>query len=296
MSDESELYHFLVENTTEGVYFVNRDRVITYWNRGAEQISGFAGADVIGVKCSAGMLNHVDDKGRSLCRTACPLQGTMDDGQPREIHVWMKRADGSRLPVWIRATPTRDADGTITGSMEVFSDDTSMIRSRTERLDQSHSESVDRTTGVRTRAYLTEELNSLCVMWARQGWPFGVTIVRIENYFDLDRQYGMQVADRALAVAARTLAQVLAYTAVVGRYSENEFVVLQPARDAKELAEIASRIKAMIDASLVHAGDEEIPLRCGVADAMIDAGETPEAVLIRISSLLEAGEQEPATV
>jgi PAS domain-containing protein len=37
----SMFYEKLLDNLQEGVYFVNRDRQITFWNDGAEQLSGY---------------------------------------------------------------------------------------------------------------------------------------------------------------------------------------------------------------------------------------------------------------
>ncbi len=35
MSDEIDFYKGLIDNLYDGVYFVDRDRKITYWNKGA---------------------------------------------------------------------------------------------------------------------------------------------------------------------------------------------------------------------------------------------------------------------
>jgi len=37
-------YESIIENLYDGLYFVDRDRVFTYWNKAAEQISGFSAA------------------------------------------------------------------------------------------------------------------------------------------------------------------------------------------------------------------------------------------------------------
>ena len=36
-----DVYKKMLENMDMGVYFVNRERQITFWNKGAEDISGF---------------------------------------------------------------------------------------------------------------------------------------------------------------------------------------------------------------------------------------------------------------
>ena len=43
-----DLYREIVENMHDGIYFVDRERRITYWNKGAERITGYTAAEVVG--------------------------------------------------------------------------------------------------------------------------------------------------------------------------------------------------------------------------------------------------------
>ena len=40
MSERDIFYKEILENLADGVYFVDRQRKITFWNKGAERISG----------------------------------------------------------------------------------------------------------------------------------------------------------------------------------------------------------------------------------------------------------------
>ena len=98
------LSRVIVDNLEDGVYFVDPERRITYWNRGAENITGYSADRVVDHRCYDNLLNHVDSSGRVLCFSACPLAQTIRDGQPRESLVWLKHRDGHRKPVRLRAT------------------------------------------------------------------------------------------------------------------------------------------------------------------------------------------------
>ena len=39
--EQFDFYKGLLDEISDGVYFVNRDRVITYWNKAAEELSGY---------------------------------------------------------------------------------------------------------------------------------------------------------------------------------------------------------------------------------------------------------------
>jgi PAS domain S-box-containing protein len=41
MATERNFYERLLDGISEGVYFMDRERIIRYWNHGAERITGF---------------------------------------------------------------------------------------------------------------------------------------------------------------------------------------------------------------------------------------------------------------
>ena len=50
-----DLMMSIVDSIAEGVYIVDRDRRIGFWNKGAERITGYARAEVVGSRCSSGV-------------------------------------------------------------------------------------------------------------------------------------------------------------------------------------------------------------------------------------------------
>ena len=59
MNLENDSYERILENLHDGLYFVDRDRTITYWNNAAEQISGFTAIEVVGKSCSDNILTKI---------------------------------------------------------------------------------------------------------------------------------------------------------------------------------------------------------------------------------------------
>ena len=77
-------YKEILDHLYDGVYFVDRERRITYWNHGAERITGYLAEQVMGRRCADNILEHVDAAGRLLCTGMCPLAASMLDGQQKE--------------------------------------------------------------------------------------------------------------------------------------------------------------------------------------------------------------------
>lgn len=149
----SELFKSLVDNFIDGVYFVDRDRAITYWNCGAERITGFRAEETVGTRCFDEILMHIDAAGTRLCRDGCPLAATIEDGKPREIEVFLHHKEGHRVPVLVRAAAIRDQTGTIVGELEVFSDNTPKMAALQRADDLEKIAFLDPLTGLASRAF-----------------------------------------------------------------------------------------------------------------------------------------------
>ena len=80
---------WLLDNLREGVYFTDLDRRVLYWSKGAERISGFPAAEVVGRRCSDNILTHVDQEGCALCAGECSLKAAMEDGEPRDSEIFL---------------------------------------------------------------------------------------------------------------------------------------------------------------------------------------------------------------
>lgn len=112
-----------LECMNEGVYITDLERRIIYWNKGAERITGWKAADVIGSRCSDNILCHVDRYGNRLCvDTHCPLLHAMSSGRRVDLPtlVFARGADGDQIPVTVTTAPYRAPDGTTIGGIEVF--------------------------------------------------------------------------------------------------------------------------------------------------------------------------------
>src|SRR5512138_459514 len=104
MEFKGDYFKVLLDNLYDGVYFVDRDRRITFWNKGAERLTGFSKQEADGRSCHDNFLTHIDENGRHLCLSGCPLAETIQDGRQRECDLFLHHKDGHRLPVSIRVS------------------------------------------------------------------------------------------------------------------------------------------------------------------------------------------------
>ncbi len=179
---DDHFYQEVLDNLYDGVYFVDRDRCITYWNKGAERITGYTSTEVVGRRCSDNILTHVDAKGNSLCLADCPVAHTMDDGASRSAEVFLHHKDGHRVPVSIRAIPLRNAGGEIEGAVEIFSDNT-LQTVMLDRIAQFEKLAyIDPLTGAANRRFTEITLQARIGELERYGWSFGVLFIDVDHF------------------------------------------------------------------------------------------------------------------
>jgi diguanylate cyclase (GGDEF)-like protein/PAS domain S-box-containing protein len=292
MEHTASFYRDLVDEMSDGVYFVDRARRITYWSRGAERLTGYRAADVMGSCCRDGMLNHVDADGVELCGASCPLLATIRDGRTREAHVFMHHADGHRQPVWVRAAPLRDELGKITGAVEVFSDDTAAVAARTQIGELERIASTDPLTGLGNRRYLEIQLSSRLNEWERYDLPFGVLMADIDLFKQVNDTFGHDVGDQALAMVARTLAFGLRGSDVVGRFGGEEFVVVVAHADAARLTAVGERLRSLVAASRLVAARTPVEVTISLGGTLVAPGDNAETMLRRADAMLYTAKKE----
>ena len=240
----------ILDSVGEGVYIVDLNRHIVFWNRSAERITGFSKAEVMGFDCGDNILNHVDQEGNRICLTGCPLHGTMLDGEERQASVFLTHKDGHRVPVEVKSMPLRDGTGAIVGAVETFVDSTNLYetRSQVERLRKAAL--LDSLTETGNRRYLDRELKRHLDQFARYGTPSAVVMADIDHFKVVNDTFGHEVGDRVLTMVAATLQRSLRPSDTLGRWGGEEFLLLLPnVESAEELRAMLERLRKMTAAS-----------------------------------------------
>jgi len=278
---DQAFYKEVLDSLTEGVYFVDLKRQVTYWNKAAERISGYAAQEILGKRCADNFLRHVDDAGNQLCTKGCPLAATMRDGELREASVYMHHKFGHRVPVFVRAAPMRDESGTIIGAVEVFSDNSSNLDLLSEMEDLRKEVLTDKLTGIGNRRYADISLERLAASLEESNVPFGVVFVDIDHFKNVNDTWGHHVGDRVIAMVAKTLTAVLRPLDVACRWGGEEFVVLIPNITVQGLATMTERLRMLVEHSWADHEGERIMVTASFGGAISEEGESPESVVAR---------------
>lgn len=286
MDYNQNFYLELIENLTDGIYFVDRERRILYWNKGAERITGFSKEEVIGTRCLDNILTHVTDQGVNLCQSACPLLQTLQDGKNREADVFLHHRDGHRQPVQVRVAPVRNAAGEITGAVELFSDN-SPSRALQQRVkDLEALAMLDPLTNLANRRYIQTQVEVHLEKMHRFGWPFGLLFWDIDRFKQINDTYGHDAGDEVLKCIAGTLSSNLRPFDIPGRWGGDELVTLIPNVDKNALLDIASRLLALARESYIVIGAETLRVSMSMGATLALPDDSAESLVKRADDLM----------
>ena len=281
-----DFYKKLLDNLFDGVYFVDRDRVITYWNKGAERISGYEAKQVLGHSCRDNILNHVTENGVQLCLTNCPLAGTMADGKPREAEIYLHHAEGHRLPVTVRASPIYDDEGKVIGAVETFSHNSKLADSRRQIYKLRKAALLDPLTNLANRRFINMRLHTMLKEYQDSNLPFGVLMCDIDGFKSVNDTFGHDVGDRVLCMVARTFQAVVRKTDLVGRWGGDEMVCIFPEVNQAGLLAISEKLRHMAGAARLDLENVSVFVRISGGCTLVNETDNVESVMKRADALM----------
>lgn len=287
MNLEIDSFESIIENLYDGLYFVNRDRVITYWNKAAEQISGFTAEEVVGKSCADHILTHVDSDGNNICTgTCCPLEATILDGKPREIELYIHHRDGHRIPVSIRATTLKDIDGNIIGGIELFSkiNDQTANELRVKELEKLAL--LDNLTQLPNRNYIEREILSRLEQHKRYKSAFGILFIDIDYFKNINDNHGHIAGDDVLKFVANTFIANARPFDLYGRWGGEEFIAIIHNINIEDLELIGNRLRSLIETSYIILEGKKLFVTISIGATLIKLNDTIDSLLKRADALM----------
>jgi PAS domain S-box-containing protein len=111
-----KLMESILESMEGGVLAMDKDSRITFFNRSAEEITGYSKEEALGKKCCDILKSEV-------CEESCPLEEVLEKEKPVfSYEISLTNQSGDQVPVNITTAPLRDNEGNIIGAVENFRD------------------------------------------------------------------------------------------------------------------------------------------------------------------------------
>jgi len=286
VSLEKDSYERIVENLHDGLYFVDQDRIITYWNKAAERISGFAAEEVLGKSCSNSILTHIDSDGNHLCTGMCPLAATIADGTNRDTEIYMHHKNGHRIPVSVRVSTLTDKDDNVIGGIELFTDISNRATNELRVKELEKMALLDNLTQLANRNYIEREIQSRFEEKKRFNVPFGVLFMDIDHFKQFNDTYGHDVGDDVLKFVANTFVSNARPFDLYGRWGGEEFLGIIRNINDHDLKNIGNRVRNLVENSYISHNDKKLQVTISVGGTLVSESDTMESLIKRADKLL----------
>ena len=287
--EHDDFYKSLLDNTYEGIYFVDTNRKISFWNKAAELITGYSADDVVGKYCFDNILDHVDHEGNHLCAAGCPLHKTIDDGKPREVEAYLRHKTGHRIPVNIRAISIMENDKII-GAVELFVDITQRQEEK-KKIEKYKSLALfDQLTGLPNRRYIETFLESKLNEYISFQIPFGVLFIDVDYFKNCNDTYGHETGDEVLKMVASICAGITRSTDLFGRLGGDEFVAILTGTNKANMGMVSESMRKL--AENFEFRNQDLRVSISIGATLANSEDSLASVLKRADSLLYQSKQD----
>ena len=285
--DDPEVCRAVLDSLSVGVYLVDRERRILFWNAGAERISGYLRHEVVGRSCRDDILIHSNEQGRTICSTECPLRAALQDGTHGESRLYLHHRNGHRLPVLVRAVPIRDSSGLIIGAAESFEEPRTpnVVERRQDPTLAQHC--LDPVTQLPNQTFCQVRLRIFLSTFAIAELPFSVLLVRVCELEKFSSEHGTEAGRLLMRAVGETLANTVRSQDLAGRWQEDEFVLIIANCNESCAPIIGERICSVANAASIHWWGDELSAHVSFGFATVLEGDSIESLMKRAHESLE---------
>jgi len=257
---EEGLFSKLIGNVSDGIYFLDTDRKVTYWNQGSEAISGYKTEEVMGKRCSENILVHINEWGEKLCDKDCPVKKTLEDGQIHEMKAYLQHKEGYRIPIMMRAIPIKDREGKTIGAVEIFRDDSPRLAIPQRIQELERMALLDTLTKVGNQRYSEIHLEARLNEMSKYHFPFGVLYADVDDFEEINKTFGTVVGDKILKMSN-----------------------IEKGR----LDLIANKLRLLIGASNISVEEKTVQATISIGATQARLGDTTESLMNRAHRLMQ---------
>ena len=282
MTDRTELLESAFDSVPEGVGLFDGEDAVVLWNQAAQGITGYPAVELLGrqlPECLRPLLAAGSGKDELLA------PASRAEGRRSLAHARHKL--GHAMAVIARVLDLSNGVGERIGTALLFHPAASL-----DAL--PHGQSSANQVMTESRAELEERLQTEFDDFARGGSPLGVLWIGVDQAEELHKTHGAAACNAMMEKVGHVVAQGLRPAEEIGRWGDDEFLVVAHERSADMLAAHAQMLDGLARTTDFRWwGDRvSITVSIGAAQATQDATETLIQLLKRAREAMEASSRE----
>jgi|SRR5579872_2543177 diguanylate cyclase (GGDEF)-like protein len=224
MIDRADLMEATLASFPEGLALLGRSGEVALWNRAAESITGFSSMETVYRPIPWALESLLLE-----CNLHRAEEPRLRAHFARYSLIHTQHRSGEDLPLMMRSVLLRDVLGQRVGTAVVFHP--------AEAMDTLPHGSYSEESGVEAaREEITEQARSAFGDFVERSVPFGLLWISVDQAHDLRRTHGARACEVMMERIERTLAHGLRSSEKLGRWGDDEFLVLSHESTPEALA------------------------------------------------------------
>lgn len=287
MLETVDFYREILDNLYDGIFFVDGEGCITYWNKGATSLTGYSSADVKG-RNYCDIFQPLDKQGKNLCESgSCPIRRVFDISTLTEVEAYICHKEGHLLPISIRIAPVREVGQQFVVAVEIHSSNSPRYAMR-QRLEELQELAMhDPLTGIANRRYVEISLAARLEELKRYSFEFSVLFIDADYFKMINDKHGHTVGDRILKMISATVANSLRSFDIIGRWGGEEFVVLLINTKRESLFKLADRLRRLVEKSAMTLNNgETLKITVSIGATAAQKGDSVDSLVDRADKLM----------
>lgn len=286
--NDPAIYQTVLDSLETGIYLVDRNRRIRFWNEGAEKITGYLRQDVVGHFLRDHLLTSSDGAKDLDTDFDDPVNIAFRDGKSSLMSVSILHREGYRLPIVLRTNPIRDAHGAVIGVAESFEKVQPFLDSTRRHSGLADVGCLDVITGVPARGFMDTQIRENLITFTEHHIPFGILLLEIDDLEKYKIRRGPGVVPSILRIIALTIENCLRPTDVLGCWGEFQFLAILTDCKEAEVSLVAERARRIVGRSEIEWWGDKFSVTSPIGGAGCRAGDNVEGLIARANASLQA--------
>ncbi|MEI6208036.1 MAG: sensor domain-containing diguanylate cyclase [Desulfuromonadales bacterium] len=287
MLETVDFYREILDNLYDGIFFVDTEGHVTYWNKGATSLTGYESDEVYG-RDYWEIFKPLDKNGNQLFESdSCPIRKVLDSSSLSEVEAYICHKEGHLMAISIRIAPVREVDRQFVVAVEIHNSNSPryVMRQRLEELQELAMN--DPLTGIANRRFVEISLAARLEELKRYGFSFGIMFVDVDNFKQINDTLGHQVGDRILKMISATSANSLRPFDLVGRWGGEEFIILLVNIQPETLFTLSERLRRLVENSqLILDSGEKVQVTVSIGATIARIQDTTDSLIARADKLM----------
>lgn len=222
------------KSSAQGIVVADaRNRIISV-NPAFTKITGFAAAEVIGLKPGFNSAGYHD---AAFYREM--WQSILGTGSWTG-EIWDRRKDGESFPQWLTISVVHDEEGKVSRYIGVFTDITEQKHAQEQIHFQAH---YDELTKLPNRRLFQDRLQQEIKKAQRDNNQLALLFIDLDNFKEINDTLGHEQGDQLLRETSQRLRDCVREADTVARLGGDEFTIILPGvRTTGEVEQVAQKI------------------------------------------------------